>query len=86
MTMTDTGTRTRTSTPILRTRHELDALTTAIVNAGIDADITGLVGLTQASRAAGLSETLIAVLLDPTEPAPARERAFAILARRLDLA
>lgn len=74
---------TMTSAATLITRHQLELLTDAIVNDGIDADIRGLVGLVQSARAVGLSETLIALVLDPTEPAPARERAFAILARRI---
>ena len=70
-----------------RTAHisqeQLQDLTTRILDRGIDADNRGLLLLARTARALGGSEDVIGLLLDPTEPAIARERAFAILARRV---
>jgi hypothetical protein len=73
-----------TSTSPLASLAELDALTRSVLDHGIDADCSGLVALARAARSAGLSETLIGVLLDADEPAATRERAFAALARKLE--
>lgn len=42
-----------------------------------------LAALVSAARDAGASEVLVGVLVDPTEPAVARERAFAKIASRV---
>ncbi len=70
-----------------RTAHisqkELKALTEVILDRGIDTDHHALLALARTARALGCSEDVIGLLLDPTEPAIARERGFAVLARRV---
>ena len=64
-------------------QEELQALTEVIIDRGIDADHHALLALARTARTLGSSEDVIGLLLDPTEPAIARERAFAVLARRV---
>lgn len=55
-----------------------------IADGGIDSATSADLGaVVSAARGAGASEVVITVLVDPTEPAVARERAFAKLVSKI---
>ena len=65
------------------TSFDLDQLASDLVDHGVEANEHALARLAREGRAAGASPIAVAVLGDRTEPAPARLRAFALVARHL---
>jgi DNA polymerase IIIc chi subunit len=68
----------------LWTRRALDALAHKLTHGGPEASLTELVDLAVAARDRGLNGAAVDLLVDPTAPAVVRERAFSIVARRMN--
>lgn len=66
------------------TRRVLDALAHKLTRSGPEASLPELVDLAVAARDRGVRGAAVDLLVDPTAPAVVRERAFAVVARRLN--